>query len=170
MSRALVRAAAAPPQIPPSGRSFRELVPAFLQWFQFVRRRSDNTVRSYGEDFKTFLGFCATADLERPEQVDFRHLEFYLGWLRKERGVKPQTANRHLHALRSLYRYLAREGIVAINPAADCFMLPTQKKLPDYLTVPEQERVFTGPAGNHSLLGRRDQAPVATALLTGSGA
>jgi site-specific recombinase XerD len=149
------------------GRTLAELVPAFLKWFQFVRRRSDNTVRSYGEDFKTFLEFCVVADLERPEQVTFRHIEFYMGWLQQEHGVKPQTANRHLHALRSLYRYLVREEIVTTNPAADCFMLPARKKLPGYLTVPEQERVLTALAKARSLLGRRDQALVATALLTG---
>jgi integrase/recombinase XerD len=165
MSRALVRTAG-PLQEPP-GRTLRELVPAFLKWFRFVRNRSDNTVASYAADFKTFLEFCAAAKLERPEQVTFRHIEFYMGWLQAERGCKPQTANRHLHALRSLYRYLVREEIVTTNPAADCFMLPARKKLPGYLTVPEQERVLTALAKARSLLGRRDQALVATALLTG---
>jgi site-specific recombinase XerD len=149
------------------GRTLAELVPSFLKWFQFVRRRSDNTVRSYAEDFKTFLQFCAAANLNRPEQVTFRHLEFYLGWLQKERGVSPQTANRHLHAIRSLYRYLVREEIVTTNPGADTFMLPTRKKLPGYLTVPEQERLLTVLAKDHSPRGRRDYALVATALLTG---
>ncbi|HEY3117081.1 MAG TPA: tyrosine-type recombinase/integrase [Chloroflexota bacterium] len=159
----------APASIARQGRTLPELVPSFLKWFQFVRRRSDNTVRSYGEDFKTFLEFCATASppLERPDQVDFRHIEFYMGWLQAHRGVKPQTANRHLHALRSLYQYLVREEIVTTNPAANCFMLRTQKKLPGYLTIPEQEKVLAVLAVARSLLGRRDYALVATALLTG---
>jgi site-specific recombinase XerD len=46
-------------------------------------------------------------------------------------------------------------------------MLPAQKKLPGYLTVPEQERIVRELAEDHSLLGRRDRALVATALLTG---
>jgi site-specific recombinase XerD len=149
------------------GRTLAELVPPFLSWFQFVRLRSDNTVRSYGDDFKSFLEFCAAADLERPEQVTFRHLEFYLGWLQKERGLKPHSANRHLHAIKSLYRYLVREEIVTTNPATDCFMLPTQRKLPGYLTVPEQARVLSVLAKSRSWLGQRDYALVATGLLTG---
>jgi len=149
------------------GRTLADLVPAFLKWFQFVCRRSDNTVRAYADDFKAFLGFCAAAKLERPEQVTFRHIEFYLGWLQKERGVKPQSANRHLHALRSLYRYLVREEIVTTNPAADCFMLPTRKKLPGYLTVPEQEKCLAALAEDRPFLGRRDYALVATGLFTG---
>ena len=99
--------------------------------------------------------------------MTFRHIEFYLGWLQKERGVKPQSANRHLHALRSLYRYLVREEIVTTNPAADCFMLPTRKKLPGYLTVPEQEKCLAALAEDRPFLGRRDYALVATGLFTG---
>ena len=37
------------------GRTLADLVPAFLKWFQFVCRRSDNTVRAYADDFKAFL-------------------------------------------------------------------------------------------------------------------
>jgi len=151
----------------PHGRTLAELIPSFLKWFQFVRRRSDNTVRSYGEDFKTFLAFCAAADLEQPEQVTFRHIEFYLGWLQKERGLKASSANRHLHALRTFFQYLVREGLVLTNPGVDCFMLPAQRKLPGYLTIPEQEQLLTVLADDPSLHGRRDFALVGTALYTG---
>ena len=161
----LVRVAPAPLARP--GRTLAELVPGFLQWFQFVRRRSPNTVASYGHDLKTFLDFCHQAELTAPEAVTFRHVEFYLGWLQTARGLKPRSANRHLHTIRSLYRYLVREGITTTNPAADCFMLPERKRLPGYLSIPEQERVLTALAADASLLGRRDYALVATALLTG---
>jgi len=46
-------------------------------------------------------------------------------------------------------------------------MLPEQKKLPNYLTIPEQERLLTILAENPSLPGRRDHALVATGLFTG---
>ena len=139
----------------------------FLTWLGFVRQRRENTVRSYGEDLKTFLLFCAGADLTKPGDVDFRHVEFYLGWLQMERGLKPSSANRHLHALRTFWRWMIREGITTTNPALDVYPLPTQKKLPTYLTIPEQERLLTTLAADRSPMGLRDYALVATALLTG---
>jgi site-specific recombinase XerD len=148
-------------------RTLAEYAPVFLKWLGFVRRRRENTVRSYGEDLKTFLGFCEQAELSKPDDVSFRHLEFYLGWLQKERGVKATTANRHVHALRTFWKWMVREELAMRNPAADVFLLPTQKKLPRYLTIPEQEKLLAALAQDASLLGVRDYTLVATGLLTG---
>jgi site-specific recombinase XerD len=157
----------APASLTRQGRSLEELVPGFLQWFALVRRRLPNTVAGYRHDLQSFLGFCAQAELTAPAAVTFRHVEFYLGWLQTARGLKASSANRHLHCLRTFFQYLVREGIVTTNPAVDTFMLPTQKKLPSYLTVPEQERVLTALSEDTSPLGRRDYALISTALLTG---
>jgi integrase/recombinase XerD len=148
-------------------RTLAEYAPAFLNQLSFVRQRSENTVRSYGEDLKTFLRFCEQAGLSQPDEVSFRHLEFYLGWLQKERGLTATSANRHLHALRTFWQWMVREGITVKNPATDVFMLPTHKKLPRYLTVPEQEQLLAALAQDPTPLGFRDYALVATGLFTG---
>jgi site-specific recombinase XerD len=141
----------------------------FLKWLSFVRQRRENTVRSYGEDLKTFLRFCESepVGLSKPDDVRFQHLEFYLGWLQKERGLKASSANRHLHALRTFWGWMVREEITTRNPAAQVFLLATQKKLPSYLSIAEQEQALAALATRTDLLGRRDYALVATALLTG---
>jgi integrase/recombinase XerD len=148
-------------------RTLADYAPVFLKWLGFVRQRRENTVRSYGEDLKTFVGFCEQAGLSKPDDVSFRHLEFYLGWLQKERGVKATTANRHVHALRTFWKWMVREEITMKNPAADVFLLPTQKKLPRYLTIPEQEKLLEALAQDPTPLGCRDYALVATGLFTG---
>lgn len=148
-------------------RTLAEYAPVFLRWLGFVRQRRENTVRSYGEDLRMFLRFCAVAELAKPEHVTFRHVEFYLGWLQLERGLKASSANRHLHALRTFWRWMLREGLATTNPPADVFLLPTPKRLPTYLAIPEQERLLTGLARDPRPLGVRDYALVATALFTG---
>lgn len=148
-------------------RTLAEYAPVFLKWLGFVRQRRANTVLSYGEDLKTFLRFCAPAGLSKPDDVTFRHVEFYLGWLQAERGLKASSANRHLHALRTFWRWLIREGLATTNPAADVFMLPTRKTLPTYLGIQEQEKLLAHLARDPSPQGVRDHALVATALLTG---
>jgi site-specific recombinase XerD len=149
--------------VPPGGsllarrdRTLAEYAPVFLKWLGFVRQRRENTVRSYDEDLKTFLGFCEQAGLSKPDDVGFRNIEFYLGWLQTERGVKATTANRHVHALRTFWKWMVREEITTRNPAADVFLLPTRKKLPRYLTIPEQEKLLTALAQDSTLLGVRD--------------
>lgn len=149
------------------GRTLAEYAPVFLKWLGFVRQRRENTVRSYGEDLRTFLGFCETAGLAKPDDVTFRHLEFYLGWLQQERGLKASSANRHVHALRTFWTWMVREEITTRNPAAQVFLLPTHKKLPGYLSIPEQEQLLEALARDRRPLGVRDYALVATGLLTG---
>ena len=148
-------------------RTLAELVPPFLSWFELVRRRMPHTIAGYGFDLARFLEFCEQAKLTRPEQVTFRHVEFYLGWIQTAHKVKPRTANRHLHTLRSFWRWLIREELATINPAADTFMLPTERRLPTYLTVPEQEKVLRALACGPTLNNRRDYALIATGLFTG---
>ncbi len=62
---------------------------------------------------------------------------------------------------------MVREGIAQDNPPAETFMLPTAKRLPGYLSIPEQERVLQRLAQARTPGTRRDHAVVATALLTG---
>jgi site-specific recombinase XerD len=148
-------------------RALAEYAPVFLKWLGFVRKRQASTVRSYGEDLKTFLGFCETAGLSKPDDVSFRHLEFYIGWLQEARGLKPRSANRQIHALRTFWKWMVREEITTRNPAAEVFLLKVPRKLPNYLSIPEQEQALGALATRTDLLGRRDYALVATALLTG---
>jgi integrase/recombinase XerC len=143
------------------------MVPLFLRWFQFVRMRSVNTVAAYGFDLRIFLEFAQKAKLEAPADVRFQHIEFYLGYVRLDRGCSIRTANRHLHTLRAFWRYLVREGLAAGNPAADVFVLPTEHRLPSYLTIPQQEQLLTVLEAATGLAAKRDLALITTGLFSG---
>lgn len=152
---------------PPSRPTLRDLTPRFLMWFRFVRERAEHTVTSYGFDLQAFLAFCDRTGLTWPGEITFREVEMFMAWLRHERGLKPTTCNRHLHALRTFWRWLIREGFTLANPAADVESLKTPERLPRFLPVPEQERCLTELAKDGTLLGRRDHALIATLLLCG---
>jgi site-specific recombinase XerD len=148
------------------GRTLTDLAEPFLGHLAFVRRRSPHTVKAYRSDIEDFLRFAARVPLVFPSEVRPQHIEFYLGCLVEE-GRSASTANRRLHALRSLWDWMEREEIVTKNPAAKCYLLPLEKRIRDYLRQHEQDRVLTTLSARTDLLGRRDHALVATALLTG---
>jgi site-specific recombinase XerD len=139
----------------------------FLAHFKFVRRRSDNTCAAYGRDLSSFLAFAERTGLARPEDVTFEHVELYLGAIQHERGVSARTANRHLHCLRSFWAWMQRHKLAPDNPPSEVFLLPTQKTLPRRLSIPQQEQLLAALARDCTLLGWRDYALVALALLTG---
>lgn len=165
--------------------TLRVLAPQFLRWLRFVRERSANTVTAYTFDLETFVAFAEAHGLTAPAQVRVQHVEGYTAWLRQTKGLKAASANRHLHALRSFWKWMQREEIATRNPAADVALLRVPRRLPAYLTVAEQEHVLdalgkmivparrrAGPlSAAHDVVrvrtAHRDQALIATALLCG---
>jgi site-specific recombinase XerD/DNA-binding XRE family transcriptional regulator len=147
-------------------RTLAACVEPFLFWLGGVRGRRPQTLTSYRGDLHGFTTFCREAGVEDPGAVQYQHVEFYLGWL-QESGLSAGTAVRHLATLRSFFRYLVRERIVTQDPAAVAFGPKTPRRLPIYLTIPEQERVLATLARDRTRKGCRDYAAVATLLLTG---
>ena len=116
-------------------------VTAFLAWLADERRASPLTVREYGRDLHAFLGFLtrhlgaepSVADLAALIQADLR------AWLAQQAtdGQGNATRARHLSAVRSLFRYLARRHGMA-NPAPGLLGTPkVRPPIPRALT-PDQ--------------------------------
>jgi len=170
---ALVKAAP-PPLLISVDDSLSSHAARFLSWLKFVRERSDATVAAYGFDLSAFLRFCTEGGLVRPVDVKVKHVELYMAWLRQTPNRKRRpglhsaaTANRHLGALRTFFKFLDREEVITRNPAAHAFMLRTGRRLPTYLTIPEQEHLLDVLIRDHSPTGQRDLAIVAIFLFAG---
>jgi integrase/recombinase XerC len=133
-------AAKLPPSVSKKAASeFEALVVQFLTMLQDQRNASAHTVRAYRRELLNFAAYLGEA--LGPEAsistVDHLHIRAYLGQL-YERGLTKASAARALAALRSWFRWLAREHRIAQNPAA----LVSTPKLPQHLPrVPSMEEV-----------------------------
>lgn len=145
---------------------------AFLAWLVAERRASAPTVAAYRSDLEQFLSFLAehlgvppdTAALGALELRDFR------AWLAAlaASGNGAASRARHLAAVRSFFRFLARRAGVE-NQALPLLRTPrTHRPLPRALTV-SQARELAGEIGAEEgpFEATRDQA--LCALLYGSG-
>ena len=145
----------------------------FLTWLERERRASPLTVREYGRDVASFLGFLVRhlgaepelADLGRLSQADLR------SWLahQADAGQGNATRARHLAAIRTFYRYLARRHGVA-NPAAG--LLRTPKVPPSVPKALDSAAAISltddiGAESDHPLAQARDTALFT--LLYGAG-
>jgi site-specific recombinase XerD len=148
-------------------RTLADSIEPFLFWLGGVRGRRPLTLKAYREDLRSFAAFCREAGLEDPGAIRHSHIEFFLAWLQSPGGRSVGTAARHLSTLRSFFKYLVREEVIARDPAAVSFGPTVTRALPTFLTTAEQERVLTALARDRTLRGRRDHAIVATLLLTG---
>lgn len=147
-----------------SDTQFLELVPRYCTWAHLSR--SPLTAQSYKEGLGKFLAFAMLRDIQRPDQVTLHVVEDYLLWLRQQ-GSGAATCNQRLAILRGFWRWMRRQGYADNSPAADVERMRTAKRLPKYLSIADQEKILAGVAVGEGDAGRRDEAIVATALLTG---
>ena len=128
-------------------------VAQFLDWMALERDASPLTVKAYREDLAAFLGFLtrhlgaepALADLDRLSLADLR------AWLAAEAatGTTNATRARHLAAVRSLFRYLARHHGIA-NPAPGLLGTPRARPPVPRALTPAQAVAVTADIGEES--------------------
>ena len=105
-----------------------ELSERFCDHLARVRGLSENTVRSYRADLAAFRSWCERREVD-PLRATHRELRGYLAELTRA-GYSPRTVNRHLSALRGLYRWLEREGLCGSEAAAALASPKTPRSLP----------------------------------------
>lgn len=103
----------------------------FLHYLQYVRNASPRTIENYKVDLEQFVAYV-TPPGEKPlalPLVDHLVIREFINHL-YDRGLEKSSIARKLAALRSFFRYCARERIVKKDPAC----LVSRPKLP--LRVP----------------------------------
>jgi integrase/recombinase XerC len=153
-------------------RSPEELQKLWLSSLKHERRASPNTLRAYGDDVSRFLGFqrghlggaVSEHALAKLKPADFR--AFIAA--RRNEGLGAGGVQRALAAIRSFYKFLAREGVLE-NAAPRAVRTPRLKRgLPRPLSEADAARAIEE-AGEHDVewLGARDAALLT--LLYGAG-
>lgn len=138
----------------------------WLSSLEHERRMSPHTLRAYGDDLMRFLGFMAFHTGTTPDCVALKELSpadirAFITARRKE-GVGPRSIQRALAAVRSFFRFLAREGVLE-NAAARAVRTPRiARTLPRPLSETDAARTLAEAAENDvEWIAARD-----TALLT----
>ena len=159
----------------------RELFENYLRYLQLERSVSPYTFRNYRLDLMGnrlrgknlgFFQFLDDKQVYLAENVDKNLLRDYIAWLKVE-GVATRSIARKLSAIRSFFRYLSREGKLENNPFGHdsrsrrkAFQMKLEKRLPDFLTVDEMQRLLTA-ADLATPQGKRDMAIMELLYATG---
>ena len=119
---------------------------AFLEWLGQERRASALTVEAYGADIAGFLGFLARhlggeADLAALASLRLADLRAWLAALAAD-GAGNATRARHVSAVRSFFRFLARRHDVD-NPALRLIATPRAARPAPRALAPSQAREVT---------------------------
>jgi integrase/recombinase XerC len=104
------------------------------------RNVSAHTIKAYSGDLQLFAAYLGSRKFE---DIDHLTIRGFLSSL-YEKGLGKTSVARALAAVRSLYRWLAQEGMVEQNPAALVSTPKLPKKLPRVPTVEEMNSVLDG--------------------------
>ncbi|HEX4485931.1 MAG TPA: tyrosine recombinase XerC [Terriglobales bacterium] len=127
---------------------------AIDQFLASLRQRdaSTHTLKAYRGDLDTFSAYIGQRNLKDIDHVAIRGFFSHL----YDKGLGKTSVARSLAALRSLYRWLAQEGLVEQNPAALVSTPKLPKKLPRVPTIEEMNNVLEGKMPEIASFPQRD--------------
>jgi integrase/recombinase XerC len=117
------------------------------------RNASPHTVKAYSGDLANFSAYAGSRGWKDIDHIVIR------GFLSQlyEKGLGKTSVARSLAAVRSLYRWLAREGVVEQNPAKLVSTPKLAKKLPRVPTIEEMNGVLDGKMPEVAAFPERDR-------------
>jgi integrase/recombinase XerD len=155
-------AVAVEPRSPADAR-FEGLVLDFLSYLELERGLSRNTLNAYRTDLLQYGGFLADGELDalaaRPADIS----EFLAGLATGDGrpACSAATIHRKAACLRSFYKHLRRDELIADDPTAALAAPRRAKKLPQVLNYPEVQKLLAAPRGNDPTV-QRDRALLET--------
>jgi tyrosine recombinase XerC len=146
--------------------AFLSVRDAFLAHLESVRAVSPHTLRAYATDLADFADFAVGQRVASLDTVTAAHCRAYLAHLTGERGLARASVARRLAAVRALYRYLHRRGIVARSPADGLRAPKKRPSLPHFLAEDAVTDLLALP-DPATAAGLRDRAILETLYASG---
>src|SRR5690349_8274137 len=117
------------------------------------RNSSPHTIKAYTGDLARFAAYAGSRGWK---QIDHIVVRGFLSQL-YEKGLSKTSVARALAAVRSLYRWLAQEGVVEQNPAKLVATPKRPQKLPRVPTIEEMNSVLDGQMPEVATFPERDR-------------
>lgn len=145
--------------------NIKEKLDLFVEYLQIERNYSKYTISSYEDDFEHFMTFMKQQGIASFEDVVYSDVRLYLTVLHEQRLAR-KTVARKISSLRSLYRFLMREGYRQDNPFSFASLPKKEETIPKFLYAEELEKLFDV-CDQSTALGQRNQALLELLYATG---
>lgn len=149
----------------------QEYIDRFTDYLKYQRNASAHTLRNYTSDLDQFHEYLSPIGSSgNRRQVDIRQIDHltireYMAKLYQDKRKKSSIA-RKLATLRTFFKFLCREQVLELNPAALVSSPKLEKRLPKVISVDEVTHFIETPNAE-TLLGKRDRAILELLYATG---
>ncbi|MGM9838381.1 MAG: tyrosine-type recombinase/integrase [Paludibacteraceae bacterium] len=119
------------------------MIQHFLNYIAIERKYSPRTVTAYCDDLRDFCSYLGLDDIGQfdPAIVDEGDVRGWMVYLIEQQKQKPRSVHRRLSSLRSLYRFLLQQGIVAKDITRRVVAPKADKPLPVFFKPAEMRTV-----------------------------
>src|ERR1700685_3952515 len=117
------------------------------------RNASAHTIKAYAGDLDCFSAYMGERDWKAIDHIAIRGFLAHL----YDKGLSKTSVARALAAVRSLYRWLAQEGVVEQNPAKLVSTPRLARKLPRVPTIEEMNSMLDGKMPEVASFPERDR-------------
>ncbi|MGE0160678.1 MAG: site-specific tyrosine recombinase XerD [Gemmatimonadales bacterium] len=125
----------------------------FQDYLTYERGLSARTVSAYRRDLARWCELITASGARAPGDVTARQLREWVFAL-KHAGLAPTSIRRAQSAVRTYFAFLLAEGAVGADPTDRLESPKAARKLPDFLTVEEVERLLEAPDASRPLYWR----------------
>ncbi len=128
----------------------------FLSHLAVERGSSRNTLAAYRRDLERYAAVLADRGVDDPANASKEDVVAFVA-AQRERGLAPSSVERSLACVRSLHRFLVREGLAVEQPAARVPLPKVPSRLPEHLSIDDVDRLLSQPFPE-TPAGLRDRA------------
>lgn len=128
----------------------------YLEYLELQKNYSDHTILSYYNDLMSFTQYLVTKKVTSFTDVTKIELRRYIAEL-FNKGYEPSSIARKIATLKSFFKYLKRQEIVPVNPAALLVAPRRTKRLPSVLDEQSMSHLLQQP-DRSTCIGKRDAA------------
>lgn len=137
----------------------------FIEYLQIEKNYSQYTIEHYQHDIDEFFMFMNEQAIINVTDVTYYDVRIYLTKLYDKKLARKSVA-RKISCLRSFYKFLVREKIVAENPFTLASIPKAEKKLPEFFYEEELSQLFKA-CETETPLGQRNKALLELLYATG---
>ena len=126
------------------GATLRFQLDRFADYLSLEQGSSPRTLEAYRRDVERLVEYARSKGAVSPIDVTSRMLRQFVYYL-KDVGLSPSSIRRNISAVRTYFRFLLADGVVARDPSERLETPQRWRTLPDVLTVDEIERLLAAP-------------------------
>ncbi len=122
---------------------WKKHIQGFEAYLRLEKSLSPNSIEAYLNDINKLSGYFSSKTKSiLPQDISKNNLSEFVQFA-GELGLQPRSQARLISAIKSFYKYMLLEDYIAINPSTLLESPRTGRKIPEFLTIQEIDKIIS---------------------------